>query len=694
MIHLLWLSLAVPLIIHLVHRRKARRVPFSTLRFLQMVDQRVARRQKLKELLLLAARLLLLIAVVAALYRPAVRSPAFTSGRVPASVVLLLDDTASMRATTGGVPRFHSARLAALEVLDGLESGDSVALVRFSEPEPVEFTTDLPALRSRIEGAVCGFGSAGAAPALQTALTALDEAQQTHQELYVISDFQRHAWQPLAEAALTEPPGLALFLVDVGGPLAHNLALPNVRFNAPVRSPGADATLVCTLRNTGTEAAHTELTLDAGAVKTTSEGISLEAGGETMVALPCRPSDTGPFTGRAQLGPDSLMADNARFFAVDVRERVLVLLVDGDTSAVPYLSETFFVNLALRAPAGTGPDATGPSALVTRTASTDELATHRLTDYACIMLCDVEHLPAEGASAVRAYVEAGGGLVIFVGDRFSAAQWNGALGPAGANLLPAPLGRPVEANAGALRVLDHGHPVVTGLSDYIEGPSVRVSRYYSVGELLPDVSTILAVQGSPLLMERKVGAGSVMLWATSAAMDWSNLPARSFFLPMLHQTVYYLGNLEGDAAGLQVGMPIVLEMPPGEAAYELVVSGPGSEGARTIRIDVPAGGGKISFAETNAPGLYRTVWNAAGVPHERAFAVNVAPEESLPGRFSPEDVPALLPSTDSYIVSDARQVTAAVRRMREGLPLWNWLFAAAMLVAVVETWIANVLLRH
>ena len=82
MIHLLWLSLAVPVIIHLVHRRKAKRVLFSTLRFLRMVDRRVARRQKLKELLLLAVRLLLLAALIGALYRPMVRSSTFKGSGV------------------------------------------------------------------------------------------------------------------------------------------------------------------------------------------------------------------------------------------------------------------------------------------------------------------------------------------------------------------------------------------------------------------------------------------------------------------------------------------------------------------------------------------------------------------------------------------------------------------------------------
>ena len=59
---------AIPVIIHLIHRRKARQTPFSTLRFLRMSHHRTAHRRRLHELLLLAMRCIILIALAVILY--------------------------------------------------------------------------------------------------------------------------------------------------------------------------------------------------------------------------------------------------------------------------------------------------------------------------------------------------------------------------------------------------------------------------------------------------------------------------------------------------------------------------------------------------------------------------------------------------------------------------------------------------
>ena len=86
MIHLLWLSLSIPIIIHLVFRRKAKPLPFSTLMFLRMVDQRVQRSYRLKEILLLLLRLAVLASLVGALERPILRSKSFKGTATPTTV--------------------------------------------------------------------------------------------------------------------------------------------------------------------------------------------------------------------------------------------------------------------------------------------------------------------------------------------------------------------------------------------------------------------------------------------------------------------------------------------------------------------------------------------------------------------------------------------------------------------------------
>src|SRR5437879_7623545 len=63
-------GLAVPILIHLLLKRKKQRLRFSTLQFFMRHDEHSSQRRKLRNLLLLAVRLLLLAVLVLAFARP------------------------------------------------------------------------------------------------------------------------------------------------------------------------------------------------------------------------------------------------------------------------------------------------------------------------------------------------------------------------------------------------------------------------------------------------------------------------------------------------------------------------------------------------------------------------------------------------------------------------------------------------
>src|ERR1043165_2890977 len=63
-------ALAIPVLIHLLLKRKKQRLRFSTLQFFRRHDEHSSQRRKLRNLLLLAVRLLLLAVLVLAFARP------------------------------------------------------------------------------------------------------------------------------------------------------------------------------------------------------------------------------------------------------------------------------------------------------------------------------------------------------------------------------------------------------------------------------------------------------------------------------------------------------------------------------------------------------------------------------------------------------------------------------------------------
>jgi hypothetical protein len=712
MIHLLWLSLSIPIIIHLVHRRKAKQVPFSTLRFLQMVDQRVARRHRLKELLLLALRVLLIAALIGALYRPMVRSATFKGANVPTAAAIVLDNTCSMRAAAQGALCFDRARRAAAHVLEGLKRGDAACIVPFDAPGGAasEAITGLDRLRDELNAMECGYGTAEVAGALRQALAALQRSRTPRKELYVISDFQKLSWTAaLEELKNALPADMPVFLVDVGRPVGSNLTVAEADFPLSVQVAGAASDLICSVRNNGNADADKELALYVNGDKVAQTRVALAAGAETTVTFAHVFAQTGQTAGEVRLAPDELEPDNARFFTATVQQMLPVLIVNGDPSAVPHLNETFFLELALQSPAAGGP---AVSPVQAKTVIEADLLKQRLEDYACVILANVSSLAPLAADRLRRYVPAGGGLIIFTGDRVDPAAYNTALSgpePGGQGLMPALLTEVKQADSGGqdpgfrIRSLAGGHPAFRGIAEQMETGGARVQRFFSVAPAkgAGESPALVELDAGPLVLERKAGSGTVLLCTTAADLDWSNLPARRFFLPMLHQMVYYAGRSAQGTDRVSVGTPYVLELPPSDEPVEVAFYGParpeeqGKEAPDAVLRSAPAErANRVTFQGTTRPGIYRAVYSVGGAEHVRLFAVNVEGRESAPARIPPEEAARMLGGASVKVVQGPERLALIVRREREGLPLWDYLFALAVALAVAETFVANVLLRE
>src|SRR5512140_1292811 len=88
---------ALPLLIHLFHRKRARPHPFAAIDFVLRSRRRTARRLRLKRLLLFLARTLLAALVPLALARPQLSAATPQSAAVgPAATAIVLDTSRSM----------------------------------------------------------------------------------------------------------------------------------------------------------------------------------------------------------------------------------------------------------------------------------------------------------------------------------------------------------------------------------------------------------------------------------------------------------------------------------------------------------------------------------------------------------------------------------------------------------------------
>jgi hypothetical protein len=747
MIHLLWLSLAIPIIIHLVHRRKAKPMPFSTLRFLQMVDQRVARRQRLRELLLLALRILLLAALIGAIEKPMLHTGSGGGSTVPTTVAILLDDTASMQAVEQGSSAFSRARDAALQALDGLKNEDAAALILATSagnpPEPP--TTALPELRAKLSRMKCGYGTAELSAPLRRAIGSLALSSNPLKEIYILTDMQQNGWNDaLKDVAAQVPKGVPVFVVDAGADVSENLAVQEVDFGVKANVVGAPATCWCRIRNAGARRMERKVSLFIEGQKVAEQPTAVNAGGTQTLTFRHVFDRAGDFGGWVEVEPDELPADNRRYFTAQVVEKLPVLVIDGAPSPIAYRDGAFFLRLALEGSAVAGKK---HSPIEARVVSDAEATALRFEDYRCIILADLPRVEEKLAGRLKDYVKAGGGLLIFCGEKADAAAFNAALATpdlaGGGVLLPAPLGPVMTASDKEhpffrIQRTDASHPIFRDISAETDLGTARVSSFLSTempkeggaaSSSKSGASVIVEMDGGPLLLERKFGAGAVVLCTSSCTPAWNNLPLKPYFVPVLHQIVFYLSRTGGAAESTPVGTPYLLKLPSTPAPVTVEFSllntvesgrlgnsaiGPATNPNLPVSQspDLPsvlcqvksapaAGENLAALRETSRPGIYRAEFNMtnasggqAGTAQRQLFAVNTPSEETELSRLPLEKARDYLGGANVVLVPGAEAVASAVRIERNGVPLWDYLLLATIGLAVCECFVGNVLLKR
>jgi len=739
MVHILWLSLAIPVIIHLVYRRKAKPLPFSTLYFLRLVDQRVHRRYRLKELLLLALRLLLLAALVGAFVarRHGTPFPSVGAGHIPTTVAIVLDNTCSMRLLDRGSTVFDRAKRAALDILDGLSGEDAVALVPVDSDETsaVRPTTARAQLRTTVAGMEAGHGTGELSGPIRRAIESLKLSINARKELYIITDMQKLCWAGGVEAVGEEfPKGLPAFLVDVGMDATRNLAITGANWGGRIVVTNSVASLYCEVQNTASRPCAGELSMFLGDEKVQQAQVELTAGGRRTVVLRHTFRRMGEYTGRVELGPDELPADNIRFFTVEVRDKVPVLIVNGAPSIIPYRDGAFYLRLALEAPNRAGQPL---SPIRPKVVTERELLGERLDNYACVILANVARIGPQLAQRLAAYVRGGGGLLVFCGNQVDPASYNLAIGPAtrapvrvvhgegetgGAaeadegqpnpfQLLPGRLGQVQVARAEDdaffhVTNTDPRHPILQDIVEEISMKDTQVRQFIHLEKDAGETGgpPFIGLDAGPLFAERKVGAGTVILCTTSCTADWSNLPLQPYFLPLLHRIVYYVGRSRAYEPSTPVGMacrlrigetnePVTVRFYP-PPTQEQLTQGVEPEPV-SVESEMQGGENSAVLLKTERPGIYRAeVELGPTVSRRHYFAVNVPARESDLERLSVQEARRRLGVDDLTIVRDAEELRAVVRRAREGLPLWDFLLLLTIVAAVCETYVSNVMLKH
>jgi len=643
-----WLAAAaVPLVIHLLSRRRYRETPWAAMEYLLAALRRRAQRIRVQQWLLLALRTLVIVLVVLAVAEPYTERPGLVF--VPGTAthrVLVLDGSYSMAYKAGDTSRFEQAKELAERIVDQSPQGDAFTLVLMAAPPRVVVGTptfDAGPLREEIEN-LEGVHTGADLPATVELLgQLLEKARREAPRLqrhvvYFLTDLQRVTWAPgLSDAAMAEfrrqsgelAQAAALEVIDLGTPGAENLAVTALAASQSAVTVGRSVEIEVRVRDFGQReraAQPVELRIDGR--RAARQEVAVGAGGEASVHFSCRFDAPGDHVLEARAEGDALDVDNHRWLVIPVRQAIRALCVDGRPSGGPLGGTTGYLATALAPLAGRSEH----SPVEVDVGAESALLERDLGSYDCVLLSNVARFTASEAQALDAYLARGGSLVFFLGDQVMPEEYNRQLGGEGGGprLLPARLERLVSEPQLGLDPLGYRHPIVaafrgrskSGLLDTIVSKHVKL-------ELRKDSAAAVALalaNGDPLVVEEPIRRGRVVLVATSADVSWTPMPVWFSYVPLVQEILAWCASGEVAAQNVAVGEPLAI--PAAAVAGDAPVALERPDGqVRSLPLRTEAGQGLWTYGETYRSGVYTARF---GPPprHSRTFAVNVDPRES------------------------------------------------------------------
>jgi uncharacterized membrane protein len=291
---------SIPIIIHLLNRKRFRVVVWAAMRFLLAAQKQNIKRMRLEQILLLTVRTLLLLLLVLAMASVmdwagplwnflGLSGSQFEIGSTGRThKILVLDGSLSMAARKKGDAKsaFERARAQAIDIIRKSPRGDSFSVLLMTGASPRRVGGFKPS--SKKDGVIQEIetklkrhphGNADVAATLTAVEKIINDSAGKFEntEVYFISDLQRSTWltgqlrstsregeaapikgkkdaaadaQPLSPALAGLSKSLRVF-VDVGQDRIDNLAVTDLRIEQPFITTGRQVPIIATVKNYG-----------------------------------------------------------------------------------------------------------------------------------------------------------------------------------------------------------------------------------------------------------------------------------------------------------------------------------------------------------------------------------------------------------------------------------------------------------
>jgi hypothetical protein len=706
---------SLPILIHLLNRRKYREMRWAAMRFLIAALRKNQRRVKVEQWLLLAIRTLVILLVVSAMAKPFLES----LGALPllpgqkTHRVLALDGSLSMGYESGGATHFERAKALGAQLIRDARLGDALSIVLMGDPPRIIVGEASPssnqqAVLKELEAITLPHGGTDLVASFEAIDRALEASPIPRKEVIFVTDLQAASWRRGTDSldalrravAKLETRRASSTVIDLGKDGGENRAVTDLRLDAPVVTVGGPAPkLVATVRNFGPGSVpelKARLLID-GQLGPEQSALDVSAGAEATFAFSPSFATPGDHLVEVRINDDPLLLDNRRRLAVPVREFLNVLLVDGHFKTEAFQAETDYLAQALNPEAKSSGS---PSVIHTEVASESQLGTRELANFDAVILCNIAQFTPAEVTTLDAYLKQGGGVVIFGGDQVVPDNYNDLLFAGGKGILPARIAGTIgdaqnHRSAFDFDARDFKHPIVNifygAAANVIAGLTGAKTWQYHKLALPEDAGSRAKValwfsSGDPAIIEAPRFRGTVVQVATSADAGWTTWPLHQSFPPVMEQVVFQAASGRLSERNVRVGQPFDQALPASAAGATVEITRP--DDVRQPSKLKPLGDVSLfHYEDTELSGAYRAKFGPP-VGVESIFAANPDPIESDPLKLDRSGLTEAVPGWKFTLLTNWKDLTGNATSVGRHGELHRPLLYALLVLLIVESCLA------
>ena len=720
------LAVGLPLVLHFLKLRKARKLSFPTLSFFKALQKSTLRRIELKRWLLLLLRMLALACLAMVLARPflAPNTLGISGPKGRALHAILIDNSASMNRIGQNGPLLEQAQQLATQLIDNGQANDRFIIQTTNGPGFFTTISQASASKDRILEIEAKNTGSYLAERYGELVETIENAPYPQKNIYLISDAQESSLTALLtdlsesskenaqegnainkvedtteeQRVETDEAGentesdksklafpipttlIALETIPVQNTYISSIELSThlVGVNTPLE------VFVEVTNASDIPVANQFLSFELEGQQVGQYTLSLTAGESRLLSFDVRATKVGSNLGMLRLEGDEYTPDNEYPLSIFIPKERSILWVEGAKSTLGSRSP-----LELVAQSINNPGYNSANSIRIEKRSLDNWDDQDLDNYDAVLLHELSSIPGGLISQLLPHILEGLGLWIVPGPNSQINSYNTLLSSLNVGQFQGQVGKLGSFNpiTNATSIIDK-HPIFDGLFDRSKDEDLRVDPISIYYQFLHRTSTadggfelISNDINEPVLYNNPFGKGQILVSSMGFSAGFSDIQLKAIFPALLYRSFLYIssgqeGGLESHVLGQKIDL--LAEMNPESSRF--------IQGAKDWPAQAQQSPEGVRF-QTSDYELESGWIELKDEVDSKKIALIVPIEESSFSQISQEKWTTRIEDSPYLNMTELNEdtFTSEIQAISFGREIWPWFLLAAMVLLVLES---------